>query len=1593
MRIFYSLLLFLCFSTGLKAQTVVINTGTAGTPEYAVGPVYMSPTLFYRASRYAYLYTQAEMAAAGIPTGASISAVGWMKNNSASSLIGGIFRIYMKNSSATAYSSATETWTNLNAGTSMVYENLNQTIPATASPSYIPFTLNNTFTYTGGALEISVEWDATGSTGTLATGAFDWVWSTVADRIYGNGGSTLSNTLSSTSNNVTINDRRPFIQITYVPGTACTNPPTPGTATADNTAPVCPGTGVLLNLTGNSTGSGLTYEWERSATNAPFTPTSISTPSASASLTINPAATFWYRAKVVCNGGTPVYATPVQVQVSPGLAGGTYTINSGAPTGGTNFNSFADAIAAMNCGITGPIVFNVNATSGPYNETVTFGNITGSSAVNTIRINGNGRTVQFNNTSSARQLLTLNGTKYLTIDSLTFKALNATYGWGALITNEAAYDSLTRCTFDLSATSSTTAANVNGIVFSASTTAAASSGLNGKHCYIAGNYLKGPNGTGGMNYGVGIAAGGNDSNIVRGNIIENYYNNGVYVSTAKGTRIEDNIIHRANKTASIVASEAISTVTGDMAGSRITGNRIHTPAGTTSSTTVFRGLSLLGDGTAADPVIVANNIIYAMNQGGASSGIYLSAALHNKVYHNTVSLDQVLTGTAANYGIYATGTNTGTEIKNNNVSITAGTGGTKYGFYYNAAASIADAQKNNIYVNSSQSGTQNYGYYTSAYTTQAAFQADYPALEVGSLTVDPQFSNLATGNLLPLNPALNGNGVTLNTIVSFDITGILRAIFPTPGAFEIPAVQGPDAGIVSLIAPVAPFCAGQQQVKVSVINSGTEQLTSFQVNWSVNNVLQTPFTFNGLLDTVGGSGQYLDTVTLGTANIPAGNNNIQAWIVLTSDINDINDTLETTVQPSVFTVTSSTYTLCNSGDAELVLSPATGYTTGMLQWQSSSDGINFTPIPNTDDETYDATAISSSISYRVFINSGVSGCYSDTASISVIAPLITSAQDSFHCGPGTVQLNATATPGAAIKWYSAPSGGSPLATGSSFTTPVIGATTTYYAQASVNGGIGTVGPSDPVSVGANGGTAAAIGTYHMAFDVLSPTTLLSVDIFPTAAVGNTGSIVIQDNTLATIATVPYTTTVTGGTTPQTITMNVPLAAGTGYRMGQLAPAINLIRNSAGASYPYTSSVINIISNNFGAAYYYYFYNWKFSAGCESPRVAVEAQINSIPQVNLGNDTAICTDGSTTKMLDGGTFSNATYLWDNNTTAQTRTVTTSGTYHVAVTEDGCPGRDTIVVTFNNNPVVDLGNDTAVCAGVSLLLDAGNAGASYLWDDASTNNTRATSVAGAYYVTVTDGNDCKGADTLHLVLNPSPIVNLGNDTSICEGASVTLDAGNTGASFVWDDASVNQTRTVTDEGIYFVTVSALGCSTADSIKISFVEDPVADAINATYGDSATYTFYPLNAQHATNFTWNFGDGSPEVSGYMVQHTYTANGIYTVTLTMDGNCEGVEEAISRTVDVFDAGGGTGITGRNNYDQWKLYPNPAHNYVIVESKSGTAITKADIYTISGQRMHTSTGRVNKLKIDTKQWAPGIYFIKAETANGILIRKFEILR
>lgn len=94
-------------------------------------------------------------------------------------------------------------------------------------------------------------------------------------------------------------------------GSACVNPPTAGSANASLVS-ACPSTSFNLTLSGNSTGTGQTYQWQSSPDNSTWA--NISGATSSSYSTTQSAAT-WYRCEVTC--GTAVPSTSVLVGINP----------------------------------------------------------------------------------------------------------------------------------------------------------------------------------------------------------------------------------------------------------------------------------------------------------------------------------------------------------------------------------------------------------------------------------------------------------------------------------------------------------------------------------------------------------------------------------------------------------------------------------------------------------------------------------------------------------------------------------------------------------------------------------------------------------------------------------------------------------------------------------------------------------------------------------------------------------------------------------------------------------------------------------------------------------------------------------------------------------------------------------------------------------------------------------------------------------------------------------------------------------------------------------------------------------------------------
>src|SRR5690606_7623126 len=331
----------------VSGQTnVTIGSGAAsGTSSNSAtgdpGPMYRSTaTSNFVYSRHHYLYTSSELS--NLPTGSIITHVAWYKDNNAATNSSMLFEIYLKNSSLTTVSSPTQTWAKLISGATQVYSSNSASVSSTIG--WVVFQLTTPFVYTGGGIEVSVNFDISQGSSPWTTAGFSWAKDNITGRTISYVGSSSSTTLN------TARTVRPQFRITYVSGGPCTSPPTAGLVTASDTV-VCENQPVQLSLSGNSYGQGQTYQWQTSSSaTGPYT--NLGLPATSPAGVVNPVVNTYVRAAVTCSSST-AYTTPQLIQVNPAMPGGTYTINNTSPTSGTNFNSFSDAIDALSCGISG----------------------------------------------------------------------------------------------------------------------------------------------------------------------------------------------------------------------------------------------------------------------------------------------------------------------------------------------------------------------------------------------------------------------------------------------------------------------------------------------------------------------------------------------------------------------------------------------------------------------------------------------------------------------------------------------------------------------------------------------------------------------------------------------------------------------------------------------------------------------------------------------------------------------------------------------------------------------------------------------------------------------------------------------------------------------------------------------------------------------------------------------------------------------------------------------------------------------------------------------------------------------------------------
>ncbi|HNY02852.1 MAG TPA: hypothetical protein PKG48_09710, partial [Bacteroidales bacterium] len=341
--------------------------------------------------------------------------------------------------------------------------------------------------------------------------------------------------------------------------------------------------------------------------------------------------------------------------------------------------------------------------------------------------------------------------------------------------------------------------------------------------------------------------------------------------------------------------------------------------------------------------------------------------------------------------------------------------------------------------------------------------------------------------------------------------------------------------------------------------------------------------------------------------------------------------------------------------------------------------------------------------------------------------------------------------------------------------------------------------------------------------------------------------------------------------------------------------------------------------------------YRLRAGREGCYVYDTVLVTLVQGINAGPDWAMCPGDSI--WLDAGPGMN-TYLWSNGAPTQAVWATSAGEWRVTASVQSCTFRDTVTVGLLPHPVIDLGADTLLCSGQSVVLDAGFCtGCTYQWSELSTgqpnigtNQTHTASSPGIYSVNVTAPNGCTGKDTITITTGQPLVVGVTistPNTAVCAGTPVTFtttatNAGNspayqwkvnaanaanaTNATYAYTPANGDQIRCMLTSSLTECVSNNPATSNVITLSVS-PQSAVGISISATAnpvcaGMAVTFIATPLNGGTNPSYQWKVNGVNTGVN--YPSYTYIpANGDSVMCTVMSHEpCAMNNPAISNTI-----------------------------------------------------------------------------------------------
>ena len=239
--------------------------------------------------------------------------------------------------------------------------------------------------------------------------------------------------------------------------------------------------------------------------------------------------------------------------------------------------------------------------------------------------------------------------------------------------------------------------------------------------------------------------------------------------------------------------------------------------------------------------------------------------------------------------------------------------------------------------------------------------------------------------------------------------------------------------------------------------------------------------------------------------------------------------------------------------------------------------------------------------------------------------------------------------------------------------------------------------------------------------------------------------------------------------------------------------------------------------------------------------------------------SIC-DGLSIKI--GSSSITGTYLWNGGATTDSISVNSSGVYWVETSRFGCTNRDSFAVTIDPPPIVDLGIDLTLCNIDNLVLDAGNSGDSYVWNNGSTGQTITINNPGTYYVAVGQ-NSCVVTDTIHVKLYDQTFFDFNYKQDVCNPLIIQFSGiGPVLDNSYWDFGDGNTaignattTHTYTATGNYLVKYSFGTGTCVDTIRKTISINIITDNLILTADTIICYgSVKQLRTVPSLSFCWS-------------------------------------------------------------------------------------------------------------------------------------------